>query len=44
VGDETQQAAVEASRMKISVVKRSDRTVREFVVLVKRWIVERTLG
>lgn len=43
-GDETQRAAFEASRIKISVVKRSDRTVKGFVVLPKRWIVERTLG
>jgi transposase len=43
-GDETQRAAFEASRIKLSVVKRSDRTVNGFVVLPKRWIVERTLG
>jgi transposase len=43
-GDETQRAAFEASRIRISVVKRSDRTVQGFVVLPKRWIVERTLG
>lgn len=43
-GDETQRAAFEASRIRISVVKRSDRTVKGFVVLPKRWIVERTLG
>lgn len=43
-GDETQRAAFEASRIKVSVVKRSDRTVKGFVVLPKRWIVERTLG
>ena len=43
-GDETQRAAFEASRIKVSVVKRSDRTVSGFVVLPKRWIVERTLG
>jgi transposase len=43
-GDETQRAAFEASRIKISVVKRSDRAVKGFVVLPKRWIVERTLG
>jgi transposase len=43
-GDETQRAAFEASRIQISVVKRSDRTVKGFVVLPKRWIVERTLG
>jgi transposase len=43
-GDETQRAAFEASRIKVSVVKRSDRAVKGFVVLPKRWIVERTLG
>jgi transposase len=43
-GDETQRAAFEASRIRVSVVKRSDRTVKGFVVLPKRWIVERTLG
>ena len=43
-GDKTQRAAFEASRIKVSVVKRSDRTVKGFVVLPKRWIVERTLG
>jgi transposase len=43
-GDETQRAAFEASRIKVSVVKRSDQSVKGFVVLPKRWIVERTLG
>jgi transposase len=43
-GDETQRAAFEASRIQVSVVKRSDRTVKGFVVLPKRWIAERTLG
>ena len=43
-GDETQRAAFEASRIQISVVKRSDQAVKGFVVLPKRWIVERTLG
>lgn len=43
-GDETRRAAFEASRIQVSVVKRSDRTVKGFVVLPKRWIVERTLG
>jgi transposase len=41
-GDETQRAAFEASRIQVSVVKRSDRTVKGFVVLPKRWTVERT--
>jgi len=43
-GDETQRAAFEASRIRVSVVKRSDRSVKGFVLLPKRWIVERTLG
>ena len=43
-GDETQRAAFEASRIKVTVVKRSDHAVKGFVVLPKRWIVERTLG
>ncbi len=43
-GDETHRAAFEASRIRVSVIKRSDRTVKGFVVLPKRWIVERTLG
>jgi transposase len=43
-GDETQRAAFEASRITVTVVKRSDRAVKGFVVLPKRWIVERTLG
>jgi transposase len=43
-GDETQRAAFEASRIKVTVVKRSDRAGKGFVVLPKRWIVERTLG
>lgn len=43
-GDETRRAAFEASRIRVSVVKRSDRSVKRFVVLPKRWIVERTLG
>lgn len=43
-GDEAQRAAYEASRIRVSVVKRSDRAITGFVVLPKRWIVERTLG
>jgi transposase len=43
-GDETQRAAYEASRIRLSVVKRTDREVKGFIVLPKRWIVERTLG
>ena len=43
-GDETQRAAYEASRIRITVVKRADREVKGFIVLPKRWIVERTFG
>jgi transposase len=43
-GDETARAAFEASRIHISVVKRTDRAVKGFIVLPKRWIVERTFG
>jgi transposase len=43
-GDETQRAAYEASRIRLTVVKRSDRDVKGFIVLPKRWIVERTFG
>ncbi len=43
-GDEAQRATYEASRISITVVKRTDTTVKGFVVLPKRWVVERTLG
>jgi transposase len=43
-GEETQRAAYEASRIRLTVVKRTDRAVKGFVVLPKRWIVERTFG
>ena len=43
-GDEAQRAAYEASRISITVVKRTDTTVKGFIVLPKRWVVERTLG
>lgn len=43
-GDETMRATFEASRIRLSVVKRTDRAVNGFIVLPKRWIVERTLG
>lgn len=43
-GDETARAAFAASRIHISVVKRTDRAVKGFIVLPKRWIVERTFG
>jgi transposase len=43
-GDETQRAAYEASRIRLTIVKRTDREVKGFIVLPKRWIVERTFG
>ena len=43
-GDEAQRAAFEASRIAITVVKRTDKEVKGFVVLPKRWVVERTFG
>ncbi len=43
-GDETARAAFEASRIRISVVRRTDRAVKGFVVLPKRWVIERTFG
>jgi transposase len=43
-GDEIPPAAYEASRIRLTVVKRTDREVKGFVVLPKRWIVERTSG
>ncbi len=43
-GDEAQRAAFEASRISIMVVKRTDTQMKGFVVLPKRWFVERTFG
>jgi transposase len=43
-GDETQRSAYEASRIRLSVVKRSDGQIKGFIVLPKRWIVEHTFG
>jgi transposase len=43
-GDETQRAAYEAIRIRLTVVKRTDREVKGCIVLPKRWIVERTFG
>jgi transposase len=43
-GDEAQRAAFEASRIRTTVVKRTEKQVKGFVVLPKRWIVERTFG
>ena len=37
-------AAFEASRIHISVVQRTHRAVKGFIILPKRWIVERTFG
>ena len=43
-GDEAQRAAFEASRIAITVVKRTDKQIKGFVILPKRWVVERTFG
>lgn len=43
-GDEAQRAAFEVSRIAIAVVKRTDKQVNGFLVLPKRWVVERTFG
>ena len=43
-GDEAQRAAFEASHIAITVVKRTDKEIKGFIVLPKRWVVERTLG
>lgn len=43
-GEEAQRAAFEASRISITVVKRTDTQIKSFVVLPKRWVVERTFG
>jgi transposase len=43
-GDEAQRAAFEASRISITVVRRTDTQIKGFIVLPKRWVVERTLG
>ena len=44
VGDETARGAFEASRVRLKVVKRTDNKTKDFIVLPKRWIVERTFG
>jgi hypothetical protein len=41
---ETQRPAYEASRIRLTVVKRTDREVKGFIVLSKGWIFERTFG
>jgi transposase len=43
-GAEAQRSAFEASRISITVVKRTDTQIKGFIVLPKRWVVERTLG
>ena len=43
-GDEAQRAAFEASKIAMTVVKRTDKQVKGFIVLPKRWVVERTFG
>ncbi|WP_211252795.1 transposase [Acidiphilium angustum] len=43
-GDEAQRAAFEASRITVTLVKRTDQVVKGFIVLPQRWVVERTLG
>ena len=43
-GDETARAAFEASRIRLEVVKRTDTGTKGFIVLPKRWIVERSFG
>src|SRR5271166_3234683 len=43
-GDEAQRAAFEASRISVTVVKRNDKQIKGFIVLPKRWVVERTFG
>ena len=43
-GDEAQRTAFEASRISITVVQRNDKQIKGFIVLPKRWVVERTFG
>jgi transposase len=43
-GDETARAAYAVSRIRLTVVKRTDREIKGFIVVQKRWIVERTFG
>jgi transposase len=43
-GEQAQRAAFEASGISITMVQRSDKKVKGFVVLPKRWVVERTFG
>ena len=43
-GDEARRAAFEASRISVTVVKRNNKQIKGFIVLPKRWVVERTFG
>ena len=43
-GDEAQRAAFEANQIALTVVKRTDRQIKGFVVLPRRWVVEGTFG
>ena len=43
-GDEAQRAAFEASRISVTVVQRNEKQIKGFIVLPKRWVVERTFG
>ncbi len=43
-GDEGQRAAFEASRTCVTVVQRNEKRINGFIVLPKRWVVERTFG
>jgi transposase len=43
-GDEARRAAFEASRISVTVLQRNDRQIKRFIVLPRRWVVERTFG
>lgn len=43
-GDEAQRLAFEKSKIVIEVVKRTDKEIKGFKVLPKRWVIERTFG
>src|SRR5271155_871975 len=43
-GDGAQRAAFGASRISVTVVKRNDKQIKGFIVLPKRWVVERTFA
>jgi len=44
IGDEAQRAAFEASKISVTVVRRNDKQIKGFIMLPKRWVVERTFG